>query len=131
MNYFMRIAPFGNQRINACLQLPAAYRRKQRPSSALNAKAFTLRSSLLYHLFVWFFSEFSRPTICSIFYPTFWLFTFMSLFLLTRSFHLHLLSLFCFQAALFSVLFQEQISTDDLFHLLIFALASKTFAFFP
>ena len=49
------------------------------------------------------------------FYPTFWLFTFMSLFLLTRSFHLHLLSLFCFQAALFSVLFQEQISTDDLF----------------
>ena len=56
----------------------------------------------------------------------------MSLFLLTRSFHLHLLSLFCFQAALFSVLFQEQISTDDLFfHLLIFALASKTFAFFP
>ena len=50
----------------------------------------------------------------------------MSLFLLTRSFHLHLLSLFCFQAALFSVLFQEQISTDDLFHLLIFALASKT-----
>ena len=36
---------------------------------------------------------------------------------------------FCFQAALFSVLFQEQISTDDLFHLLIFALASKTFAF--
>ena len=35
------------------------------------------------------------------FYPTFWLFTFMSLFLLTRSFHLHLLSLFCFQAALF------------------------------
>ena len=60
------------------------------------------------------------------FYPTFWLFTFMSLFLLTRSFHLHLLSLFCFQATLFSVLFQEQISTDDLFHLLIFALASKT-----
>ena len=51
----------------------------------------------------------------------------MSLFLLTRSFHLHLLSLFCFQAALFSVLFQEQISTDDLFHLLIFALASKAF----
>ena len=35
------------------------------------------------------------------FYPTFWFFTFMSLFLLTRSFHLHLLSLFCFQAALF------------------------------
>ena len=64
------------------------------------------------------------------FYPTFWLFTFMSLFLLTRSFHLHLLSLFCFQAALFSVLFQEQISTDDLFHLLIFALASKTLLFY-
>ena len=55
----------------------------------------------------------------------------MSLFLLTRSFHLHLLSLFCFQAALFSVLFQEQISTDDLFfHLLIFALASKTLLFY-
>ena len=26
MNYFMRIAPFGNQRINAYLQLPEAYR---------------------------------------------------------------------------------------------------------
>ena len=31
-----------------------------------------------------------------------------------------------FKLHFFSVLFQEQISTDDLFHLLIFALASKT-----
>ena len=64
------------------------------------------------------------------FYPTFWLFTFMSLFLLTRSFHLHLLSLFCFQAALFSVLFQEQISTDDLFFIYWYLLLQARH-FFP
>ena len=39
-----RVSPFGNLRINAYLQLPAAYRSLSRPSSALSAKAFPLRS---------------------------------------------------------------------------------------
>ena len=47
--YFFNIgvSPFGNLRVNVYFQLTAAYRRLSRPSSALNAKAFTLRSSLL------------------------------------------------------------------------------------
>ena len=39
-----RIAPFGYPRIDACLRLPEAFRCLPRPSSAPNAKAFTLRS---------------------------------------------------------------------------------------
>ena len=39
-----RVAPFGNLRIIAYVQLPAAYRRLSRPSSAPDAKAFPLRS---------------------------------------------------------------------------------------
>ena len=39
-----RVSPFGNLRINAYLQLPAAYRSLSRPSSAPDAKAFPLRS---------------------------------------------------------------------------------------
>ena len=42
--YSMWIAPFGNLRFKACLQLTVAYRSLPRPSSAPNAKAFTLRS---------------------------------------------------------------------------------------
>ena len=42
-----RVSPFGNLRINAYLQLPAAYRSLSRPSSAPSAKAFPLRSSQL------------------------------------------------------------------------------------
>jgi hypothetical protein len=43
------VAPFGNLRINAYLQLPEAYRSLSRPSSPLRAKASTFRSySLLY-----------------------------------------------------------------------------------
>ena len=42
--YPVWIAPFGNLRIDACLRLPVAYRSLPRPSSAPNAKAFTLRS---------------------------------------------------------------------------------------
>ena len=42
--YPMWIAPFGHLRINACLQLPAAFRSLPRPSSAPSAKAFTLSS---------------------------------------------------------------------------------------
>ena len=38
------VSTFGNLRINAYLQLPAAYRSLSRPSSAPDAKAFTLRS---------------------------------------------------------------------------------------
>ena len=40
----MWVSPFGNLRINAHLQLPAAYRSLSRPSSAPSAKAFPLRS---------------------------------------------------------------------------------------
>ena len=41
------VSPFGNLRIYAHLQLPVAYRSLSRPSSAPNAKAFTLCSSSL------------------------------------------------------------------------------------
>ena len=36
-----RVSPFGNPRIKACSQLPAAYRSVPRPSSPLGAKAST------------------------------------------------------------------------------------------
>jgi hypothetical protein len=39
-----QVAPFGNPRIKACLQLPAAYRSLPRPSSPIHAKASTMRS---------------------------------------------------------------------------------------
>ena len=39
-----RVSPFGNPRIDAYLRLPVAYRSLSRPSSALSAKAFPLRS---------------------------------------------------------------------------------------
>ena len=35
--YTCRVSPFGHLRINACLQLPAAFRSLPRPSSALDA----------------------------------------------------------------------------------------------
>ena len=38
-----RVSPFGNLRVNAYLQLTAAYRSLSRPSSAPDAKAFPLR----------------------------------------------------------------------------------------
>src|SRR5574344_1170551 len=41
---FGRIAPFGNLWIIGYLRLPTAYRSLSRPSSALGAKAFPLRS---------------------------------------------------------------------------------------
>ena len=41
------VSQFGNLRIEAYLQLPAAYRSLSRPSSAPDAKAFTLCSSSL------------------------------------------------------------------------------------
>ena len=44
IHYDNRITPFGYLRIFAYLRLPEAFRRSLRPSSALNAKAFTVRS---------------------------------------------------------------------------------------
>lgn len=38
-----RVAPFGDPRIKACLQLPVAYRSLPRPSSPPGAKASTMR----------------------------------------------------------------------------------------
>ena len=43
----MRVSPFGYLRIEAHLQLPAAFRSLSRPSSAPDAKAFTLCSCSL------------------------------------------------------------------------------------
>ena len=40
----VRIAPFGDPRIDAYLRLPVAFRSLSRPSSAPSAKAFPLRS---------------------------------------------------------------------------------------
>ena len=42
-----RVSPFGYLRINAHLQLPEAFRSLSRPSSAPNAKAFSICSSSL------------------------------------------------------------------------------------
>ena len=38
-----RVSPFGNLRIDACLQLPEAFRSLPRPSSPIGAKASTIR----------------------------------------------------------------------------------------
>ena len=38
-----RVSPFGNLRVKGCLRLTAAYRSLPRPSSAPDAKAFTMR----------------------------------------------------------------------------------------
>ena len=43
--FIMSVPTFGNPRIEAYLQLPVAYRSLSRPSSALDAKAFTICSS--------------------------------------------------------------------------------------
>ena len=40
----MRVPTFGNPRIDGYLLLPEAYRSLSRPSSAIGAKAFALRS---------------------------------------------------------------------------------------
>ena len=54
------VSQFGNLRIEAYLQLPAAYRSLSRPSSAPDAKAFTLCSSLLELLSFAFFAWVSQ-----------------------------------------------------------------------
>ena len=43
----MRVSPFGNLRINSCLQIPGAYRSLPRPSSLPEAKASSVRSCSL------------------------------------------------------------------------------------
>ena len=50
----MWVAPFGNLRVNGYLLLTAAYRSLSRPSSAPDAKAFSLRSFQLDLLEIWF-----------------------------------------------------------------------------
>ena len=52
--FTVRVSPFGNPRVIAYFQLTAAYRRLSRPSSALSAKAFTLRSFSLEQPFCFF-----------------------------------------------------------------------------
>ena len=42
--YYCWVPPFGNLRITAYVQLPEAYRRSSRPSSASSAKASAMRS---------------------------------------------------------------------------------------
>ena len=42
---YRRVSPFGYLWIYVCLQLPTAFRSLPRPSSALDAKAFSMRSS--------------------------------------------------------------------------------------
>ena len=69
--FTMGVPTFGNPRINAYLQLPAAYRSLSRPSSAPNAKAFSICSSSLELLFVYLaiyyrFSFFSLELLCFI-----------------------------------------------------------------
>ena len=54
------VSQFGDLRIEAYLQLPAAYRSLSRPSSAPDAKAFTLCSSLLELLSFAFFAWVSQ-----------------------------------------------------------------------
>ena len=54
----MGVSPFGNLWVEAYLQLTTAYRSLSRPSSAPDAKAFTLRSCslelLVYFPILWF-----------------------------------------------------------------------------
>ena len=57
----MGVPTFGNLRIEAYLQLPAAYRSLSRPSSAPNAKAFSICSSSLELPYV--LSPFEQSTI--------------------------------------------------------------------
>ena len=51
------VSQFGNLRIEAYLQLPAAYRSLSRPSSAPDAKAFILCSSSLELPYTCFFHK--------------------------------------------------------------------------
>ena len=44
------VSPFGHRRINACCQLPDAFRRLPRPSSPLTAKASTVCALSLDHI---------------------------------------------------------------------------------
>ena len=50
------VSPFGDPRVKGYFHLTAAYRRLSRPSSALSAKAFTLRSFSLEQLSLLFWN---------------------------------------------------------------------------
>ena len=50
--FAIEVSPFGNPRVKGYFHLTAAYRRLSRPSSALSAKAFTLRSFSLEQPFI-------------------------------------------------------------------------------
>ena len=49
----MWVPPFGYRRINSCLQIPGAFRSLPRPSSLLEAKASSVRSSSLSRTYKW------------------------------------------------------------------------------
>ena len=51
MHYHKWVAPFGNLRIKAYLQLPEAFRSLSRPSSSSNAQASTIRPYSFNHHF--------------------------------------------------------------------------------
>ncbi len=59
-HYLQQVALFGYLRINACLQLPEAFRSLPRPSSAPGAKAFAVCSYLLDLLRCYLAVHFSR-----------------------------------------------------------------------
>ena len=87
--FTMRVSPFGHPRINVYLLLPVAYRSLSRPSSAPDAKAFTLCSLSLEQLlacslyllkllsfvtvncYICLFSLLVRLIVVLLFYPTF------------------------------------------------------------
>ena len=103
-----RVSPFGNSGIKAYVQLPQTYRSLSRPSSALDAKAFPLRSyqldrnadlcrsatgshQELCRLQIWFI------VVCVTLYLKVHKFYFVTSLLLARNFLLA--SLFSFQGA--------------------------------
>ena len=59
----VRVSPFGHLRINGYLLLPEAFRSLSRPSSALSAKASTLRPSCL--TFCGFINDKTRSPSCT------------------------------------------------------------------
>ena len=74
--YSCRIAPFGHLRINARLQLPAAFRSLPRPSSAPSAKAFTLCSFSLDHYAIIIFGSLWQIVV---YYPISCVFSYFAL----------------------------------------------------
>ena len=110
--FSMRIAPFGYLRINVCLQLPAAFRSLPRPSSAPDAKAFSLRSyqldhfELCSHLLLKAFTKNFCFSLIVVKIPDFFVVYFP---------HLHLpFPLFNFQVAISEAFFASMVGTSGL-----------------